>query len=92
MKDRATEAFWASEVRSKGMNRLKASISLSRNTEGGLISSRITSYLSQISGPILRYLGDQSLVINFFKALPTFGHVAVATGACQKESHVDLIL
>ena len=72
MKAMATEAFWASEVRSKGMNRLKASISLSRNTERSLIGPCITSYLSQISGPISRHLGDQSLAIDFFKlSLPS---------------------
>ena len=87
----ATEAFWASEVRSKGVNRLKAFISLSRNTEGGSIGPCITSYLSQISGPVLRHLGDRSLAIDF-QALPTFSHVAVPTGASQRESHVDLIL
>ena len=87
----ATEAFWASEVRSKGVNRLKASISLSRNIEGGSIGPCITSYLSQISGPILRHLGDRSLAIDF-QALPTFSHVAVPTGVSQRESHVDLIL
>ena len=91
MKARATEAFWASEVRSKGMNRLKASISLSRNTERSLIGPCITSYLSQIGGPVLRHLGDESLAIDF-QALPTFGHVAVPTGVSQRESHVDLIL
>lgn len=63
----ATEAFWASEVRSKGVNRLKASISLSRNIEEGSIGPCITSYLSQISGPVLRHLGDRSLAIVFFK-------------------------
>jgi hypothetical protein len=80
MKVRATEAFWASKVRSKGVNHLKASISLSRNIEGGSICPCITSYLSQISGPVLKHLGDQSLVIDF-QALPTFSHVAVPTGA-----------
>ena len=63
----ATEAFWASDVRSKGVNRLKAFISLSRNIEGGSIGPCITSYLSQISGPILRHLGDRSLAIVFLK-------------------------
>ena len=43
MKARATEAFWASEVGSKGVNRLKAFISLSRNTEGGLVGPCIIS-------------------------------------------------
>jgi hypothetical protein len=62
-----------------------------RNIEGGSIPSCITSYLSQISWPILRHLGDRSLALDF-QALLTFSHVAVATGVSQKESHVDLIL
>jgi hypothetical protein len=43
MKARATEAFWASEVRSKGVNYLKVFISLSRNTEGCSAGPWITS-------------------------------------------------
>jgi hypothetical protein len=72
------------------VNRLKASISLLRNTEGGSIGPCITSYLSQISG--LSWGTLETRAWRDFQALPTFSHVAVPTGASQRESHVDLIL